>query len=126
VIYGIGTDICAVARMERLHRRYGDKVVRRILTPAEQGELTRVAAPERLLAKRFAAKEAFGKAIGTGIRPPVTLRNVGVGHDSSGKPILEYAPALAEVMRARRLQAHVSISDEVDFAVAFVVIEQET
>lgn len=125
MIYGIGTDLCAVARMAQLHRRYGDKVAQRILTAAEQVELARSAAPERLLAKRFAVKEAFGKAIGTGIRAPVTLCNVGVGHDSGGKPILEYAPALAEVMRARRLRAHVSISDEADFAVAFVVIEQE-
>jgi holo-[acyl-carrier protein] synthase len=125
VIYGIGTDICAVARMESLLARYGGRPGRRILTDAEQADLARAHSPARFLAKRFAAKEAFSKAMGTGFRSPVTLHSVGVGHDPHGKPVLEFAPALAELMNHRRLRAHVSITDEQDFAVAFVVVEQE-
>jgi holo-[acyl-carrier protein] synthase len=124
VIYGIGTDICAVARMEGLLARYGGRPGRRILTDAEQADLARAHSPARFLAKRFAAKEAFSKAMGTGIRSPVTLRAVGVGHDAQGKPVLEFGPVVAELMAGRRLRAHVSITDEHDFAVAFVVIEQ--
>jgi holo-[acyl-carrier protein] synthase len=126
VIYGIGTDICAVARMESLVARYGGRPGRRILTDAEQTDLARAHSPARFLAKRFAAKEAFSKALGTGFRSPVTLRSVGVGHDAQGKPVLEFAPALADLMATRRLRAHVSITDERDFAVAFVVVEQES
>jgi holo-[acyl-carrier protein] synthase len=126
MIYGIGTDICAVARIERIRARYGERLARRLLTPAERQDYAAAPAPERLLARRFAAKEAFGKAFGTGFRHPVTLHNVGVGHDSKGKPILEFAPPLAALMLTRRLRAHLSISDERDFAVAFVVLEQET
>ncbi len=125
MIYGIGTDICAVARMEGLLARYGGRPGRRILTDSEQIDLARAHAPGRFLAKRFAAKEAFSKALGTGFRAPVTLRAVGVGHDAQGKPVLEFGLALAELMRERRLRAHVSITDERDFAVAFVVVEQE-
>lgn len=125
MIYGIGTDICAVARMARLLERYGDRPAGRILTTAERADFGRAHSPARFLAKRFAAKEAFSKALGTGIRHPVTLRAVGVGHDVHGKPILEFGPTLAALMAERRLRALVSISDEQDFALGFVVIEQE-
>jgi len=126
VIYGIGTDICAVARMARLLERYADRPAGRILTAAERADFADAHSPARFLAKRFAAKEAFSKAFGTGIRHPVTLRAVGVGHDVHGKPILEFAPALAALMAQRRLRTHISISDEHDLALAFVVIEQES
>jgi len=125
MIFGIGTDICAVARMAGVYKRHGERFAQRILTATEQADFARSGSRERLLAKRFAAKEAFSKAFGTGIRDQVGLRSVGVAHDSHGKPVLEFAPPLAELMRAKRLRAHVSISDEQDFAVAFVVIEQE-
>jgi holo-[acyl-carrier protein] synthase len=124
VIYGIGTDICAVARMERLLTRYGGRPAQRILTPAEQAEFARAYSPARFLAKRFAAKEAFGKALGTGMRDPVVFGAVGVGHDAHGKPILEFAPAVAALMDERGLRAHISLSDEEEMAVSFVVIEQ--
>lgn len=125
MIYGVGTDICAVARMARLLERYAERPAGRILTAAERVDFAGVHSPARFLAKRFAAKEAFSKALGTGIRHPVTLRAIGVGHDAHGKPILEFSPALAALMAQRRLRAHVSITDEHDFALAFVVIEQE-
>jgi holo-[acyl-carrier protein] synthase len=125
MIFGIGTDICAVARMAGVYRRHGERFAQRILTASEQADFLRSASRERLLAKRFAAKEAFSKAFGTGIGEQVGLRSVGVGHDARGKPVLEFAEPLARAMREKRLRAHVSISDERDFAVAFVVIEQE-
>lgn len=125
MIFGIGTDICAVARMAGAYRRHGERFAQRILTAIEQADFERSASRERLLAKRFAAKEAFAKAFGTGIRDQVGLRSVGVGHDAHGKPMLEFAPPLAQLMQEKRLRAHLSISDEQDYAVAFVVIEQE-
>ena len=125
MIHGIGTDICAVARMARMHARHGERLARRLLSPAEQAEYARTPAPERLLAKRFAAKEAFGKAVGTGIRHPVTFAAISVSHDALGKPALEFAPDLRDFLMARRLRAHVSISDEAEYAIAFVVIERE-
>lgn len=124
MIYGIGTDIAAVSRFSQLQARYGERLAQRLLTDGERADFERTAHPARFLARRFAAKEAFGKALGTGIRVPATLRSIGVGHDAQGKPALIYAPALADLIDRLGLRAHLSISDETDFAVAFVVIEQ--
>lgn len=124
MIYGIGTDIAAVARFAKLQARYGARVAERLLTHDERADFAQTAQPSRFLARRFAAKEAFGKALGTGIRVPATLRSISVGHDAQGKPVLTYAPALAELVDRLRLRAHLSISDEADFAVAFVVLER--
>ena len=77
----------------------------------------------RFLAKRFAAKEAFSKALGTGVRPPAILSAIAVGHDRLGKPVLEFAPALQALMQEKNLKAHLSISDEADYAVAYVILE---
>ena len=131
MIAGIGTDIVAIARLLRLWQRHGERGAARLLTPAEMQEFTGkqrdAARPEqfaaRFLAKRFAAKEAFAKAMGTGLRPPVTLDHVGVVHDALGKPRLAFAPPLTALMRQRGLSAHLSLSDEADYAVAFVVLE---
>lgn len=122
MIYGIGTDIVAVERFERLLARYGDKVARRILTSREMAQYARAKQPARLLAKRFAAKEAFSKALGVGIRYPATLRSIGVGHDAKGKPCYELSPVLNALLEERNLEAHLSISDESAFAVAFAVL----
>jgi holo-[acyl-carrier protein] synthase len=82
------------------------------------------AIPARFLAKRFAAKEAFGKALGTGLIAPATLPNIGVAHDALGRPLFEYATPLAVHLAQRGLFAHLSISDEQDYAIAFVIMEQ--
>ena len=76
------------------------------------------------LAKRFAAKEAFAKAIGTGVRAPVLLTALAVVHDDLGKPSFEYSPALAAYVAERGLTAHLSLSDEQDTVIAFVILEQ--
>lgn len=124
MIAGIGTDIVAVARLGGLYERHGQRALARILSPRECAEFVGVRDPARFLAKRFAAKEAFGKALGIGVAPPATLPNIGVSHDSLGRPIFEYAAALAAHLAQRRLVAHLSLSDEHDYAVAFVILEQ--
>lgn len=124
MIHGIGTDIAAIERLAGLFARHGDTAVAKLLAPAEIADFDKATDKGRFLAKRFAAKEAFGKALGTGIRAPVLLPAIGVGHDALGKPVLELAPAVAALLAERRLVAHLSLSDEQDYAVAFVILEQ--
>lgn len=124
MIHGVGTDIVKVARLGDALTRHGARFAARILDESERAAFEAARDPARLLAKRFAAKEAFGKALGTGVAAPATLHAVRVGHDALGKPLFEYSPALADYMQARGLNAHLSLSDEVDYVVAFAVIEK--
>jgi holo-[acyl-carrier protein] synthase len=123
VIHGIGTDIVAVARMDTFWQRHGERGLERILAPSERADCLASAQPGRFLAKRFAAKEALAKALGTGVRAPATLPAMAVAHDEAGKPSFVFAAELAAFIAARGLSAHLSISDERDYAVAFVVLE---
>ena len=125
MIVGVGTDIVAVARLGKLYARHGERALEKLLAPAERPEFTRAKDSARFLAKRFAAKEALGKALGIGVAAPATLPNVSVVHDALGKPAFAYAPELARFIAARGLTAHLSISDEKEFALAFVIVEQE-
>jgi holo-[acyl-carrier protein] synthase len=124
MIYGIGTDIVAVARLRGFWERHGDKALERLLAPQEIDEFARAADKGRFLAKRFAAKEAFSKALGTGVRPPATLTAIGVGHDDLGKPELVFHGQLEKMLKNKNLIAHLSISDEAEYAVAYVILEQ--
>lgn len=124
MIHGVGTDIVRVARLTEALARHGARFAERILDASERAAFAAAPDPARLLAKRFAAKEAFGKALGTGVAAPATLHAVRVGHDALGKPLFEFSPALAEYMRERWLHAHLSLSDETDYVVAFAVIEK--
>jgi len=124
VIHGVGTDIVRVARLAEALERHGSRFAERILDASERAAFAAAPDPARLLAKRFAAKEAFGKALGTGVAAPATLHAVRVGHDALGKPLFEFSPVLAEHMRERGLHAHLSLSDETDYVVAFAVIEK--
>jgi len=132
MIYGIGTDIVLVARIRDLIARYGERFARRVLGPDELDEYRRRLArgahgggyAARYLAKRFAAKEAFSKALGLGLRGPMTLLSLQVLNDRRGKPVPLARKALDPYLRERGLVAHVSLSDEQDSVVAFVVIEQ--
>lgn len=125
MIFGIGTDIVEVSRIEDSLARFGDAFAQRILTETEWLEFVQSQVKARFLAKRFAAKEALGKALGTGLRSPVTLQNIGISHDDLGKPVLVLAPVLQEWADARGVGAsHLSISDEKALAVAFVVLER--
>jgi holo-[acyl-carrier protein] synthase len=124
MIAGIGTDIVAVARLDSFYQRHGQRALEKLLSPRERTEFVGVRDPARFLAKRFAAKEAFGKALGIGLVAPATLPSIGINHDALGRPLFEYATALAAHLAQRRLIAHLSISDERDYAIAFVIMEQ--
>lgn len=124
MIHGVGTDIVRVARMGEALARHGARFAERILDVSERPAFEQARDPARLLSKRFAAKEAFGKALGTGVAAPATLHAVRVAHDALGKPLFELAPPLAAYMQERGLVAHLSLSDETDYVVAFAVIEK--
>ena len=123
MIFGIGTDIVAVKRMADYWQRHGERGLEKMLAPEECEACRNSSDPARFLAKRFAAKEALGKAFGTGVRDPVLLPAIAVTHDGLGKPGFAFAPALAAHFAERGLVAHLSISDEQDYAVAFVILE---
>lgn len=123
MIYGIGTDIVRVARIRESLERYGDKFARRLLTPDEFEDFQRDPRPAHFLAKRFAAKEATVKALGTGFSAGINPRLIGVTHDAHGKPMLVYLERAAELCRDLGITAsHISIADEEDHAVAFVTL----
>ncbi len=124
MIFGIGTDIVRVARMEQDISRYGDKFAERILTDAELNEYRQSNARAHFLARRFAAKEAAAKAMGTGFRDGLHLRDIGVAHDANGKPLLEFTGRAQEFVREKGIaMVHISLADEEDNAVAFVTLE---
>lgn len=126
MIVGIGTDIVAVARIEAAMQRHGPAFAERILSSQEFAEYANQAHPARFLSKRFAAKEAFAKATGQGLRHPVSLHNITVGHDELGKPVFLFdAELTAHLQRLGIAHHHLSISDERDTAVAFVILEGE-
>ena len=126
MIFGIGTDIVSYSRILSLNEQYGIRFAQRLLGEAELAGYTASADPARYLMKRFAAKEAFAKAMGTGLRANVTLRRVRVEHDILGKPLLAFDEVLANyVARLGVTRHHLSISDERDVAVAFVVLETD-
>jgi holo-[acyl-carrier protein] synthase len=129
MIFGIGTDICDIRRIEATLARRGERFAAKVLGPHElevfRGRRARVEARGlHYLATRFAAKEAFSKAIGLGMRMPMTWRHCEIVKAHSGKPEVSLHGALAEWFAARGLAAHVSVTDESDYAAAFVVVEQ--
>jgi holo-[acyl-carrier protein] synthase len=124
MIHGIGTDIVAVTRVRALWSRHGARFAARVLAECERADFANAKDPARFLAKRFAAKEAFAKALGTGLRPPATLGAIGVSHDSLGKPVFVCDAALSALLAARGLSPMLSISDERDYVLAFAVLEK--
>jgi holo-[acyl-carrier protein] synthase len=129
MIYGIGTDIVQISRIAAALARNGDRFAEKILGPREMEKfLARRAKHEvrglRFLATRFSAKEAFSKAIGLGMRMPMTWRLAEIVNAPGGKPVIVCSGVLEEFMRANRLSAQVTISDEADYGVAFVVVTQ--
>ncbi|MCS4533556.1 holo-ACP synthase [Neisseria montereyensis] len=125
MIYGIGTDIVTISRIARLHKKYGKALAERLLSQMEMLEYPQAGKPVNFLAKRFAAKEAFAKAVGTGIHSPVTFRHITVGHDALGKPEFHYDPELQKWLDKQGIrQVHLSMSDEEDTVVAFAVAEK--
>ena len=124
MIYGIGTDIVRIQRIDKNLQRYGDRFASRILSDDEFEGFQTSARKAHFLAKRFAAKEAAAKALGTGFRDGLSLRDISVTHDELGKPMLDFSPGCREQLDIRRIGGtHLSISDEHDYAVAFVTFE---
>ncbi len=124
MIFGIGTDIVEYSRIESMWQRYQSRLAERMLSAAELPEYRAHAQPARLLAKRFAAKEAFAKAVGSGLRYPVSLTLISVTHDGLGKPVLQFDPVLRTYLARLGISGHhLSLSDERNMIVAFVVLE---
>ncbi len=124
MILGIGSDLVQVARMAVVYTRHGERLVRRLLAQKEWADFGRAASKPHFLAKRFAAKEALAKAVGTGLRPPVVLTAMAVGHDALGKPVFEFEAGLSDWLTQNGMhRIHLSLSDERDMALAFVVVE---
>jgi holo-[acyl-carrier protein] synthase len=128
MIYGIGTDICDVRRIRASLARHGDRFALKILSEAEFAiwKVRSARWPERgnrYLATRFSAKEAFSKAIGLGMVMPMTWRRCEIATLPSGQPTLVLHGGLKDWFEARRLSAHVSVTDETDYAASFCVVE---
>ena len=124
MIYGVGTDLIEIPRIERALGRFGERFAMRILCESELRHFRAHRRPAHFLAKRFAAKEAFTKALGTGIHAPANWHGVWVVNLRSGKPQLEFSAALQTLLGTRGVRrAHVSLSDERALAMATVVLE---
>jgi len=123
-IIGIGTDIVAIARIKKIWERYGLAFAKRILTPSEFEQLPKSRDQIGFLAKRYAAKEAVAKALGTGFRPDgVLLTDIGVSNDHLGRPHLLFSGfAKQEIERKGVTESYITLSDEKEFAVAFVIL----
>ena len=130
-IYGIGTDICDIRRIRAAFDRHGERFALKVLSDAEMQTFRARSArwPDRgvrFLATRFSVKEAFSKAIGLGMRMPMTWRHCEVGRLPSGQPTIVLHGALKEWCATRQLRAHVTLSDETDYATSHVIVEQTT
>ncbi len=131
MIYGIGTDICDIRRIRDTLARRGERFAEKVLGPHEmevfRERSAKVAARGiSYLATRFSAKEAFSKAIGMGMRMPMTWRDCEIVKATNGKPEIRLHGELAVWFESKGLKAHVSVSDETDYASTFVIVEQES
>ena len=126
MIYGVGTDLVEIQRIERVLKRFGDRFARRILCEPELQRFRAHKQPVTYLAKRFAAKEAFTKALGTGIHAPANWHGVWVVNLKSGQPQLEFSSELRKLLEKRRIQrSHLSLTDEREMACATVILESD-
>jgi len=128
MIYGIGTDICDVRRIQASLTRHGERFAKRVLSEAEYAtwQTRSQRWPERgvrYLATRFSAKESFSKAIGLGMVMPMTWRSCEVANLPSGQPMLVLHGALKDWFDSRGLSAHITVTDETDYAASFCVVE---
>jgi holo-[acyl-carrier-protein] synthase len=129
MIYGVGTDVCDLRRIRASLQRHGERFARKILSDPEMAVWTSRSGrwPERgvrYLATRFSAKEAFSKAVGLGLRLPMSWQLCEIANLPSGKPVIVLHGALKDWFEARGLAAHVSVTDESDYAASFVVVEK--
>ena len=130
MIYGIGTDICDVRRIRASLERHGDRFAEKVLSEAELATWRARSKrwPERgirYLATRFSAKEAFSKAVGMGMRMPMTWRSCEISKLPSGQPVIVLHGELKTWFEAKGLKAHITVTDETDYAASFCVVEYE-
>lgn len=126
MIFGIGVDMVQVSRLEDGLAKFGELYAKRLLAPEEYDAFLASHDPARFLAKRFAAKEAFAKAAGTGLRDPVHLRNLAITHTELGQPHFNvHANLQCWLTQQGITDHHLSISDEREYVVAFVVLEKQ-
>ena len=130
MIVGIGTDICAVPRVASALERHGERFALRVLGPQElvvwRARPARSAARGlRYLATRFSAKEAFSKAVGLGMRMPMAWRRCEILNHPSGQPFVHLHGELADWVQSQGWSAHVTVTDEADYAASFVVVERK-
>ena len=126
MIYGVGTDVVEIGRVEKVLARFGERFARRILCPPELRRFKNHRFKASYLAKRFAAKEAFSKALGTGIHAPANWHGVWVVNLPSGKPELQFSDDLKKLLAKRQISgAHLSLADEQSIAFATVILECE-
>jgi holo-[acyl-carrier protein] synthase len=124
MIVGIGTDVCSIERIGKSLERFGERFVKRILTVDERARFERTKDKAAHLAKRFAAKEAFAKAIGTGIHPPFTWHSISVSRNAKGKPGIKPSAEMEKHLKKLGVtNSHISLTDDAGVAVAFVVLE---
>ncbi|BBB66250.1 holo-[acyl-carrier-protein] synthase [Undibacterium sp. YM2] len=128
MIYGIGTDIVQISRMQEAIARNGERFAEKILGPEElaiyrERKALVEARGLRYLATRFAAKEAFSKAVGMGMRDPMNWHAMQTLNNDQGQPVVQTNGNMQQWMQERHLQARISVSDETDYAIAFVIIE---
>jgi holo-[acyl-carrier protein] synthase len=126
MIFGVGTDVVEIDRIVKALERWGERFAERILCAPELNRFRHHRQPASYLAKRFAAKEAFTKALGTGIKAPANWHGVWVTNRPSGKPELEFSQPLQTLLSGRGIsRAHLSLADERGVAVATVILECE-
>jgi len=125
MIHGIGIDLIKVSRLQSGLARFGMHYADRLLAPEEHQEFFSAGDPARFLAKRFAAKEAFAKAVGTGLRHPLHLRGLAVTHTALGQPAMRFEGEIEAWLRNHGIAGcHLSISDEEEYVIAYVVLEK--
>ena len=124
MIAGIGVDLVDKTRIDRLLDQYGEQFIRRVLNADEQAQFANSARKGWFVANRFAAKEAISKALGTGLRYPVTLLSIGVRSNEHGRPEFSFSETLQANLQSRKIgAAHLSITHEKDLVCAVVVVE---
>jgi holo-[acyl-carrier protein] synthase len=124
VIFGLGTDVVEIGRIEKALGRWGERFAERILCASELVRFKKHKQPVAYLAKRFAAKEAFTKALGTGIKAPANWHGVWVVNQRSGKPELQFSEPLIQLLSTHGVtRSHLSLADERGIAVATVILE---
>ena len=126
MIFGVGTDVVEVSRIAKALKRFGDSFAKKILSQEEFLIFQKNNLKENFLAKRFAAKDAFAKALGTGFRGAVNIKSIIVTNNELGRPDIKLENDVALLLREKKIKScHLSISDEKNIAAAFVVLETE-